>query len=248
MPSENWPDTRRQRARPGASCPRRRSPVSVTNRASRMVAASAAMSCSRPTKLVPSAVGTGPDAASWGRSPIRRVEARPSSSSAGGGRASSSADCRRIAACCARKEEDGSSPSSSSSRFRYAAEGLQRLGLTAASVQGKHQLCSRPLAQRVEGRERSQLSDQLGGGSRGQVDVESSFHRHQLQLVQPRGLGGGEGLVGELDQGRTTPQLERLVQDLPRPPVAGPRRCARPRRAAVRTDQRRSARGCAVSR
>ena len=86
---------------------------------------------------------------------------------------------------------------------------------------------SRPLTQRVQGRERPQLSDQLGVSSHGEVDVESPFHRHQPQLIQPGGLCSCEGCVGELDQRRTAPQAQRLVQDLARRawPVRGDAGC-----------------------
>ena len=184
-------------------------PVSVTSRASVILAAAAR--CRPLDRRSSSSLRCS---GAW----MRRSDGPASTSSTGAGGQSSSGDCRRIAACCARRASGRLQAQLVVEQVPVRGESLQRLGLAAAPVQGEHQLRSGPLAQRVQGRERPQLSHQLGVGPHGEADVEPSFRRHQPQLVQPRRLGGGERLVRELDQRRTAPQAQRLVQDLRLPP------------------------------
>jgi hypothetical protein len=96
---------------------------------------------------------------------------------------------------------------------------LQRVGLASAAVQREHQLTPQPLAQRVRPQERLELDDHLPVPAERQVGIDPALQRRQPQLLEPRDLVLGERLVGEVDQWRSTPELQPLPQ--PRRGVIG---------------------------
>ena len=59
------------------------------------------------------------------------------------------------------------------------------------------------------GDERLELADELGVASRGEVVVDALLEAGEAQLLQPRDLGLGEALVGEVGKRRAAPERER---------------------------------------
>ena len=94
------------------------------------------------------------------------------------------------------------------------AVGLEGLGLAAAAVQGEHELAAEPLAQRMLADQALQLADELAAGAKSQVGLDPFLQADQAQLVEPGDLGLGEGLVAEVGQGRSPPQLQGQPQGL----------------------------------
>ena len=68
------------------------------------------------------------------------------------------------------------------------AVGLERLSLTAAAVQGQHQLATHPFAERMLGHERLELADKRRVRSAGQVRVDAVLEQRQPQLLEPADL------------------------------------------------------------
>ena len=96
------------------------------------------------------------------------------------------------------------------------AEGLERLRLPAAAVQGEHQLAAQALSQRVLARQRLQLADELVVAADREIGVDPVLERGQPQLAEPRDLALDERLVGQVGQRRPAPQRERRAQLLRR--------------------------------
>jgi len=97
-------------------------------------------------------------------------------------------------------------------QFPHLPVGLECLGLAAAAVQGEHELAAEPLAQRLLADQALQLTDQLAAGAEGQVGLDPLLQADQAQLVQPRDLGLGEGLVAKVGQRWSPPQRQREGQ------------------------------------
>ena len=132
----------------------------------------------------------------------------------------------------------GSRPSSSPSIRPELLIGPQRLGLPAEAVEGQHALAPGPLPQRVGRHVRFQAGQGLRRAGRGPVPPRPDPRGRQAGLVEPAGRGGRTA-VGQVDQGRTPPQLEGLLAGRwrrRRPPSA---RASRPRPASARTGWRR---------
>ena len=83
------------------------------------------------------------------------------------------------------------------------------LGLSPGTIQRHHQLASQALSERVLGDQRLQLRHQLTVAPERQVGLDPLLDRHQPELLQGGDLPLGEGLVGELGQGRPAPQAQR---------------------------------------
>ena len=110
----------------------------------------------------------------------------------------------------------------------------QRLGLAAGAVEREHQLAAQALPQRMLGDERLELADELGVTAERQVGVDPLLERRQPQLLQPRDLGLGERLVGEVGERRPAPQRERLAQ------LRAAAVCGRARRASADSRSKRA--------
>ncbi|GAA3136233.1 hypothetical protein GCM10020001_068530 [Nonomuraea salmonea] len=85
----------------------------------------------------------------------------------------------------------------------------QGLGLTAAAVQGAHELGAQPFAQRVGGGEAGQLGHQLPVPSEREVGLDAVLGGGQAQLLQSGSGGLGVRGVGER---RAVPQVEPGAQ------------------------------------
>ncbi len=88
---------------------------------------------------------------------------------------------------------------------------LERVGLSACPVEREHRLCVQPLAQRVVGGEREDLTERLVVTAEGELRVDPLLERDQPQLLEALGFGLGELLVGELAVGTAAPEAQRLV-------------------------------------
>ena len=102
---------------------------------------------------------------------------------------------------------------------------LQRVGLAPAAVQGEHELASQPVTQRVGLHERFDLGHERPMTGQGQIRVDALLQRRQAQLVEPRDLVLREPRVGEVDKGRSTPQLQAFAQTFGCVAVAPVRAC-----------------------
>ena len=89
---------------------------------------------------------------------------------------------------------------------------VKRLRLTAAPVEGEHELPAQTLLQWVLGDERLELPDEVGVPAERQVGVEPVDQRVQAKLLEPTDLMLGERLVGELGERRAAPHRERFAQ------------------------------------
>jgi hypothetical protein len=91
--------------------------------------------------------------------------------------------------------------------------GLERLTLPAAAVEREHQQTVEALSARGLADERFQLTDDLGvPAAMRQVGVDPLLHRRHPQLFEPRDLGLGEPLVGQVGERRAAPDRQRLAQ------------------------------------
>ena len=101
---------------------------------------------------------------------------------------------------------------------KAAADGLVRgegVGLPTGSVEGEHQRCGQALSLRMFGGELFKLGNQLRAPAHAQFGVDPVFQRGQPFLFEPPDLALREWLVGQVGQGRASPQRERGGQ-LPR--------------------------------
>ena len=89
---------------------------------------------------------------------------------------------------------------------------LQRVRLAARAVQRQHQPGAQPLPQRVGSGQLLQLADQLAVPAEGQVGVDPVLQGGQPLLLQPDDVPARERLGGEVGEGRSAPQLQRLAQ------------------------------------
>ena len=85
-------------------------------------------------------------------------------------------------------------------------EGLERLRLTAAPVQGEHQLTLKPLAERVLADEDFELGDHLLMTAGGELGVDQLLARVEPELLETGDRALRERLVGEVGQRVTAPQ------------------------------------------
>ena len=89
---------------------------------------------------------------------------------------------------------------------------VERLRLTAATVEGEHELRAQPLLQWVLRDERLELRDEVDVPAERQVGVDPLDQRAQAKLLEPTDLVLGERLVGELCEWRAAPHRERFAQ------------------------------------
>ncbi len=109
---------------------------------------------------------------------------------------------------------------------------VKRLCLTAATVEGEHQLAAQTLLQWVLSDERLELADEVEVPAERQVDVDPLDQRVQAKLFEPPDLMLGERLVRELGERRAAPHRERFAQQQRCTfRVAGRMRCAPVREA-----------------
>ena len=83
---------------------------------------------------------------------------------------------------------------------------LQRLGLTAAAVQRKHQLTARALTQRLAGDECLDFGDELDVAPSTRSASIRSSRAVEAELVEPRDLVTREGFEDEVGEGRPAPE------------------------------------------
>ena len=92
------------------------------------------------------------------------------------------------------------------------AVGGERVGLAARAVEGEHQLAAQPLAQRVLLDQPLELARDLGVPAAREVGLDALADAAQPQVFEPRDLGLGEALGGDVRERRPAPKLERLAQ------------------------------------
>ena len=85
---------------------------------------------------------------------------------------------------------------------------LQRLSLASRTVQRQHVLCAQSLPERVGLDEPLQLHDKGRVPPAREVCFDTLLERREPELLQTRDLRLGEGLICELRQGWTSPELE----------------------------------------
>ncbi len=96
-------------------------------------------------------------------------------------------------------------------RAPSVAVGLERVRLPPGAVESKHELGARALVEGTLGDRRLQLGDELGVAAQLELGVDEIRLGRRAQLLEPRHLEPGEGLVGEVGQRRPAPQPERLA-------------------------------------
>ena len=92
------------------------------------------------------------------------------------------------------------------------AVGLERVGLPAGAIEGEHPLGVQALSQRLLGRDRLDLPDDLPVPAARQVAVHGQLDRPQAQLLQAADLAARERLVRDVGQRRAAPQHQRLAR------------------------------------
>src|SRR5205823_10282668 len=91
---------------------------------------------------------------------------------------------------------------------------LERIGLAAAAIQGRHQLRTKPLAERMPADELAQLSDEGIVAVQSQICVDAILERLQPQLLEPLDVGFCEGFVREVIQCRAPPECKPRAKTL----------------------------------
>ena len=126
-------------------------------------------------------------------------------------------------------------------RAARVAVGRERVGLAAGAVEREHLLAAQPLAQRMLAHERLELARDLGVPPAREVGVDAVAQAGEPQILQPRDLGLGEALVGDVRERRAAPQRERLAQRRRRLPRLAAGELARAAsRSAPRSARRRA--------
>ena len=97
-------------------------------------------------------------------------------------------------------------------RAPSVAIGLERVSLPASAVEGEHELCARALVEGMLGDRRLQLGDELGVVAQLELGVDEIRLGGRAQLLQPRHLEPGEGLVSEVGERRAAPEPDGLAQ------------------------------------
>ncbi|MCJ8503509.1 hypothetical protein MRU69_01335 [Kocuria flava] len=90
---------------------------------------------------------------------------------------------------------------------------LERLGRPPGAVEGGHEQPVGALPQRLPDHEVLEGGHRVVDRPGAQRQHRPVLHGPQAQLLQARGLGGGETVVGELGVGGPAPQRQRLVED-----------------------------------
>jgi hypothetical protein len=90
--------------------------------------------------------------------------------------------------------------------------GLQRVGLAVRAVEREHQLRAQPLAERVLGDQRLELSDHLGMAAQRQPCVDPQLQGSHSHVGEAGDLALGERLVGEIGERLAAPEPEAFVE------------------------------------
>ena len=93
---------------------------------------------------------------------------------------------------------------------------VERLGLPAAPVEREHQLRTEPLPQRMLGGERLELRDQVCPATEREVCLDPLLENRQPSFLEAADLLPREAGVGDVGEGRPTPECEGVDQ-LPAP-------------------------------
>src|SRR6185503_5019414 len=81
-----------------------------------------------------------------------------------------------------------------------------------APIESQHLQRTRTLAERVLGRERLELAHELGVTPARKVSLDSSFERHESELVESGGRRPQHSFVGYVCESRPAPEPERVPQ------------------------------------
>ena len=114
---------------------------------------------------------------------------------------------------------------------------VERLGLPTAPVEREHQQRAEPLTQRMLGGERLELRDQVWPATEREVCLDPFLENRQPPFLEAADLLPRETGVGDVGQGRATPQRE-CVDQLTGPPCRRGARNARRRARRVRPGSR----------
>ena len=93
---------------------------------------------------------------------------------------------------------------------------VERLGLPTAPVEREHQQRAEPLTQRMLGGERLELRDQVWPATEREICLDPFLENRQPPFLEAADLLPRETGVGDVGQGRATPQREGVDQ-LPAP-------------------------------
>ncbi len=93
---------------------------------------------------------------------------------------------------------------------------VERLGLSTAAVEREHELRADALAERVIPHECLELSHQVPVAAEREIRLDSLLERCQPDLFESVDRGAGEGLVREVGKRGSSPQSERLRQEVGR--------------------------------
>jgi hypothetical protein len=116
---------------------------------------------------------------------------------------------------------------------------LEGLGLSPRTTQRHHELASHALSERMLGDQRLQLRRQLTVAPERQVGLDPFLDRRQPELLKGGDLPLGEGLVGEVGQGRPAPQAQGPAEARRPLEGRGPARLLEQAPEPVRIDARR---------
>jgi hypothetical protein len=83
--------------------------------------------------------------------------------------------------------------------------------LPAAAIEREHQLAIQPLAQRMRGRESSELADELGTATNREVGVDARLQRLKAQFVQAHDFRLRECFKRQIGERLTPPQRKALA-------------------------------------
>ena len=100
---------------------------------------------------------------------------------------------------------------------------LERLGLPTRPVERPHHQLTRALPQRVRTDQLLGVRKRVGVTAARELGLDRAFARKHAHLLEPCALALEERLIGEIRQGGSAPQRERLAQQ-----------CRRPHRSACR--------------
>jgi hypothetical protein len=84
--------------------------------------------------------------------------------------------------------------------------GGESVGLSAAAIEGDHQLATGPFPQRLGSDERLELAHGLRVMTKGQLRLDPILECAEPELIELRDVCLYEGLVGEVGHGRATPE------------------------------------------
>ena len=87
---------------------------------------------------------------------------------------------------------------------------IQRLCLTARSIEREHELRAETFAEGVLAHERLELSDKLGVSSELEFSSNPPLDAGETNLFEPKNLRLRERLVSELGERWTSPEIESL--------------------------------------